>query len=110
MAQTARTNRGLSSDDKLPNRLWAQNQGLNELLIREAIKSVHRDKVFIAVKFGAPRDYKGNFIGHDSRPVAVQNFLAYSLQRLRVDYIDLYYPSRVDPNVPIKDTVARSQT
>lgn len=79
--------------------------GHNELLIREAIKGVPRDKVFIAVKFGALRDYKGNFTVEDSRPVAVQNFLAYSLQRLGVDYIDLYYPARVDPNVPIEDTV-----
>lgn len=79
--------------------------GHNELLIREAIKGVPRDKVFIAVKFGALRDHKGGFNGEDSRPVAVQNFLAYSLQRLGVDYIDLYYPARVDPNVPIEDTV-----
>jgi aryl-alcohol dehydrogenase-like predicted oxidoreductase len=79
--------------------------GHNELLIREAIKSVPRDQVFIAVKFGQLRDPKGNFIGADNRPVAVRNFLAYSLQRLGVDYIDLYYPARVDPNVPIEDTV-----
>jgi aryl-alcohol dehydrogenase-like predicted oxidoreductase len=79
--------------------------GHNELLIREAIKEVPRDSVFISVKFGALRDHKGGFNGEDSRPVAVQNFLAYSLQRLGVDYIDLYYPARVDPNVPIEDTV-----
>nr|WP_242038692.1 aldo/keto reductase [Chroococcidiopsis sp. [FACHB-1243]] len=79
--------------------------GHNELLIREAIKGIPRDNVFISVKFGSLRDRKGNFIGYDSRPVAVQNFLAYSLQRMGVDYIDLYYPSRVDPNVPIEDTV-----
>jgi aryl-alcohol dehydrogenase-like predicted oxidoreductase len=79
--------------------------GHNELLIREAIKSVPRDQVFIAVKFGQLRDPKGNFIGSDNRPVAVRNFLAYSLQRLGVDYIDLYYPARVDPDVPIEDTV-----
>jgi aryl-alcohol dehydrogenase-like predicted oxidoreductase len=79
--------------------------GHNELLIREAIKSVPRDQVFIAVKFGQLRDHKGNFMGADNRPVAVQNFLAYSLQRLGVDYIDLYYPARVDPNVPIEETV-----
>lgn len=79
--------------------------GHNELLIREAIKSVPRDRVFIAVKFGQLRDHQGNFIGADNRPVAVQNFLAYSLQRLGVDYIDLYYPARVDPNVPIEETV-----
>jgi aryl-alcohol dehydrogenase-like predicted oxidoreductase len=79
--------------------------GHNELLIREAIKGVPRDKVFIAVKFGALRDHQGGFNGEDSRPVAVQNFLAYSLQRLGVDYIDLYYPARVDPQVPIEDTI-----
>lgn len=82
------------------------DMGHNELLIREVIKGIPRDKVLIAVKFGALRDHKGNFIGYDNRPVAVQNFLAYSLQRLGVDYIDLYYPARVDPNVPIEDTVS----
>jgi len=79
--------------------------GHNELLIREAIKGIPRDKVFIAVKFGALRDHKGNFNSVDNRSVAVQNFLAYSLQRLGVDYIDLYYPARVDANVPIEETV-----
>lgn len=79
--------------------------GHNELLIREAIQGIPRNKVFVSVKFGSLRDHKGNFIGYDSRPVAVQNFLAYSLQRLGIDYIDLYYPSRVDPNVPIEETV-----
>jgi aryl-alcohol dehydrogenase-like predicted oxidoreductase len=79
--------------------------GHNEELIREAVKDFPRDKVFIAVKFGGLRNHDGNFIGIDTRPVAIRNFLAYSLQRLRVDYIDLYYPGRVDPNVPIEDTV-----
>lgn len=79
--------------------------GHNEELIRHAIKDVPRDRVFISVKFGALRNHDGNFIGYDNRPVAVRNFLAYSLQRLRVDYIDMYYPARVDPNVPIEDTV-----
>jgi aryl-alcohol dehydrogenase-like predicted oxidoreductase len=79
--------------------------GHNELLIREAIKTVPRDQVFIAVKFGQLRDPKGNFIGADNRPIALRNFLAYSLQRLGVDYVDLYYPARVDPNVPIEETV-----
>ncbi len=79
--------------------------GHNEELIREAIKDLPREKVFISVKFGALRNHDGNFIGVDSRPDAVRNFLSYSLQRLRVDYIDLYYPARVDPNVPIEDTV-----
>ncbi|WP_279239763.1 aldo/keto reductase [Scytonema sp. UIC 10036] len=61
--------------------------GHNEELIRQAIKEVPRDRVFIAVKFGALRNWDGNFIGYDNRPVAVRNFLAYSLQRLGVDYI-----------------------
>ena len=79
--------------------------GHNELLIGRAIKELPRDKVFISVKFGGLCNYDGNFIGVDNRPVAVRNFLAYSLQRLGVDYIDLYYPARIDPNVPIEDTV-----
>jgi aryl-alcohol dehydrogenase-like predicted oxidoreductase len=79
--------------------------GHNEELIRQAIKEVPRDRVFIAVKFGALRNWDGNFIGYDNRPVAVRNFLAYSLQRLGVDYIDLYYPARVDPSVPIEETI-----
>ncbi|MEO0835384.1 MAG: aldo/keto reductase [Cyanobacteria bacterium J06642_3] len=79
--------------------------GHNEELIRQAIKSVPRDKVFISVKFGALRNWDGGFLGFDNRPVAVRNFLAYSLQRLGVDDIDMYYPARVDPNVPIEDTV-----
>jgi aryl-alcohol dehydrogenase-like predicted oxidoreductase len=79
--------------------------GHNEELIREAIKDFSRNEVFISVKFGALRNHDGNFVGFDSRPAAIRNFLSYSLQRLRVDYIDLYYPSRVDPNVPIEETV-----
>lgn len=79
--------------------------GHNEELIRRAIKDIPREKVFISVKFGGLRNHDGKFIGFDNRPVAVRNFLSYSLQRLRVDYIDLYYPGRVDPNVPIEDTI-----
>jgi len=79
--------------------------GHNEELIREAIKDFPRDKVFIAVKFGALRNHDGGFIGVDNRPVAARNFLSYSLQRLHVDYIDMYYPARIDPNVPVEETV-----
>ena len=79
--------------------------GHNEELIRTAIKNVPRDQVFISVKFGGLRNWDGGFLGFDNRPVAVRNFLAYSLQRLGVDYIDMYYPARIDPNVPIEDTV-----
>ncbi|MBC8042179.1 MAG: aldo/keto reductase [Rhizobacter sp.] len=79
--------------------------GHNEELIREAIKSVPREKVFISVKFGALRNHDGGFLGHDNRPVAVRNFFAYTLQRLRTDYIDMYYPARVDPHLPIEETI-----
>jgi aryl-alcohol dehydrogenase-like predicted oxidoreductase len=79
--------------------------GHNEELIGKAITDFPREQVFISVKFGALRNHDGNFIGIDTRPLAVRNFLSYSLQRLRVDYIDLYYPARVDPQVPIEDTV-----
>lgn len=79
--------------------------GHNEELIRKAIKGTQRDKTFLSVKFGSMRNYDGKYIGIDSRPAAIRNYLSYSLQRLRVDYIDLYYPSRVDPNVPIEETI-----
>ncbi len=78
--------------------------GHNEQLISRAIDG-KRDRVFISVKFCGMRSPDGQFIGFDSRPVAVKNFLAYSLKRLGTDYIDLYEPARVDPNVPIEDTV-----
>ena len=78
--------------------------GHNELLIGRAIAG-RRDKVLLSVKFGAMRAPSGAFIGIDTRPAAVKNFLAYTLQRLGVDYIDIYRPSRVDPAVPIEETV-----
>lgn len=79
--------------------------GHNELLIREALEAHPRDGVCISLKFGALRDPAGGWSGHDSRPAAVKNFLAYSLRRLNVDYIDIYRPARLDPAVPIEDTV-----
>src|SRR6267154_6023 len=74
--------------------------GHNEMLIGEALRDMPRDQVQISVKFGALRDAANGFNGYDARPLAVKNFLAYSLQRLGTDYIDIYRPSRVDPNVP----------
>ena len=59
----------------------------------------------ISVKFGALRDPAKGFLGMDSRPAAVKNFVAYSLQRLGVDYIDIYRPARLDPDVPIEETI-----
>jgi pyridoxine 4-dehydrogenase len=79
--------------------------GHNEMLIGEALKGRARARVQISVKFGALRDPAGAWIGHDSRPAAVKNFLAYTLKRLGVDYIDIYRPARLDPDVPIEDTV-----
>jgi len=80
--------------------------GHNELLIREALAAGYkRDKLLLSVKFGALRDPGQNWSGYDARPAAVKNFLAYSLQRLGVDYIDIYRPARLDPAVPIEETV-----
>ncbi|MFI0842497.1 aldo/keto reductase [Mesorhizobium sp. IMUNJ 23232] len=79
--------------------------GHNEMLIAEALAGGKRDEAVISVKFGGMRDPAGNFIGFDTRPVAIKNFAAYSLKRLGVDHIDIYRPARLDPNVPIEDTV-----
>ncbi len=79
--------------------------GHNEMLIGEALKGAKRDAALVSVKFGAQRDPAGGWIGYDARPAAVKTFLAYSLQRLGLDHIDIYRPARLDPNVPIEDTV-----
>jgi aryl-alcohol dehydrogenase-like predicted oxidoreductase len=79
--------------------------GHNEMLLREALRGIPRDRVFIQVKFGGQRDPSGAFIGHDASPVMVKNSLAYTLQRLGTDYVDLYQPARLDPRVPIEETV-----
>jgi len=79
--------------------------GHNEQLIREALKDRRREQVVISVKFGALRDPQGTWLGFDGRPAAVKNFVAYSLRRLGTDYIDIYRPGRLDPTVPIEDTV-----
>ncbi len=79
--------------------------GHNEELIREAKKNLPRDKFFISIKFGGIRNHNGQWLGFDTRPVSIRNYLSYSLFRLGVDYIDMYYPGRIDPNVPVEDTV-----
>ena len=84
--------------------------GHNELLIRDALRSVQhassqRDKLLLSVKFGALRDNAGNWTGIDNRPVAIKNFLAYSLRRLGTDHIDIYRPARLDSRVPIEETI-----
>ncbi|MFD9699517.1 aldo/keto reductase [Lentzea sp. NPDC059081] len=79
-------------------------QGHNELLVAEAVKG-RQDEVQLSVKFGGMRDADGAFLGFDSRPIAVANSLAYSLQRLGTDHVDVYRPARLDPAVPIEDTI-----
>ena len=79
--------------------------GHNELLLRDALRGIPRDSVFIQVKFGGQRDPSGAFIGHDASPAGVKNSLAYTLTRLGTDYVDLYQPARLDPRVPIEGTV-----
>ncbi len=78
--------------------------GHNEMLIGRALKD-HRDRVMLSVKFGALRSPGGGWIGVDGRPESVKNFAAYSLTRLGVDHIDIYRLARLDPNVPIEDTI-----
>jgi aryl-alcohol dehydrogenase-like predicted oxidoreductase len=78
--------------------------GHNEMLVGRALQG-RRDKAMISVKFGSLRGPDGAWLGSDARPIAVKNFLAYSLSRLGVDYIDIYRPSRLDPAVPIEETV-----
>ncbi len=79
--------------------------GHNELLIHDALKGRNRDDVLISVKFGAQRDPDGQWLGYDARPQAVKTALAYTLKRLDTDHVDIYRPARVDPNVPIEETV-----
>jgi len=79
--------------------------GHNEMLIAQALRGTRREDVIISVKFGAQRGPDGAWLGYDARPQALKTALAYSLQRLETDYIDIYRPARLDPNVPIEETV-----
>src|SRR6202012_378021 len=77
--------------------------GHNEMLVGRALKG-KRDKAILSVKFGALRGPDGSWGGYDGRPAGVKNFAAYSLKRLGTDYIDIYRPARLDPQVPIEET------
>ncbi len=79
--------------------------GHNELLIARALEDRRRDEVLISVKFGAQRGPDGAWLGYDARPAAVKTALAYTLQRLRRDHIDIYRPARLDAKVPIEETI-----
>ncbi len=79
--------------------------GHNELLVGDALAGRSREDVEVSVKFGALRGPDRGWLGYDGRPEAVKTFLAYTLGRLRTDYIDVYRLARVDPKVPIEETV-----
>jgi aryl-alcohol dehydrogenase-like predicted oxidoreductase len=79
--------------------------GHNELLIREALRGRPREQAVISVKFGLMRGPDGSVVGNDLRPPAVKNFLAYTLRRLDTDYVDIYRPGRIFPDLPIEETI-----
>lgn len=79
--------------------------GHNELLLGEALRAGRREECLLSVKFGAQRGPDGSWLGYDARPAAVKTALAYTLTRLGVEHIDVYRPSRLDPKVPIEETV-----
>jgi len=79
--------------------------GHNELLIGEALRGRPREEYRLSVKFGAQRGPDGAWLGYDASPPAVKTALAHSLTRLGVEYIDIYRPARLDPKVPIEETV-----
>jgi len=79
--------------------------GHNEMLIGEAVRGRRRDSFLLSVKFGGQRGPEGAILGYDASPAATKTALAYSLTRLGVDYVDVYRPARLDPHVPIEETV-----
>ncbi|MCY0970762.1 aldo/keto reductase [Chryseobacterium wangxinyae] len=79
--------------------------GLSEILVGEALKSRKRDDAFVSVKFGGMLKADGGMYGIDSRPELIESYLTYSLKRLGLDYIDLYQPCRINPHVPVEDTI-----
>ncbi|MEU1983494.1 aldo/keto reductase [Nocardia sp. NPDC019395] len=79
--------------------------GHNEMLVGRAIADRAREEITLSVKFGAMMGPDISWQGMDTRPAAVKNFVSYSLRRLGVDYLDIYRPARLDPAVPIEDTV-----
>ncbi len=78
--------------------------GHNEMLIARALAG-RRERVLLSVKYGALRTPDGGWGGFDARPIAIRNFAAYSLKRLKVEHIDVYRPARLDPHVPIEDVI-----
>lgn len=83
--------------------------GHNEMLIGRALRERARDDAVLSVKFGAQLVPGGMPAGFDARPAAVKSSLTYSLTRLGVDHVDIYRPARLDPGVPIEETVGAVQ-
>lgn len=79
--------------------------GHNELVIGAALRDGRREQVVISLKFGLLRDPGGQILGHGARPAAIKNSLDITLRRLKTDYVDLYRPARLDPAVPVEDTI-----
>lgn len=79
--------------------------GVSEMIVKKALKSRKREDVFISVKFGGLISPDGCFYGIDARPEHVKSFLSYTLKRLGTDYVDLYQPCRIDPHIPVEDTI-----
>ena len=79
--------------------------GHNELLLRDALQGRSRDNAVVSVKFGVLRGPDGSWNGADTRPVAIKNALAYTLRRLGTDHVDIYRPARLDPTVPVEETI-----
>ncbi len=79
--------------------------GHNEMLLREALRGRNRDNAVISVKFGALRGPDNSWGGVDTRPAAIKNFLGYTLRRLGTDHVDVYRPARLDPSIPVEETV-----
>jgi aryl-alcohol dehydrogenase-like predicted oxidoreductase len=79
--------------------------GHNELLLGRSLSDRDREQAVLSVKFGLMRGPDGSIVGNDLRPAAVKNFLAYTLRRLGTDYVDIYRPGRVFPDLPIEETI-----
>ncbi|MEU9040341.1 MULTISPECIES: aldo/keto reductase [unclassified Kitasatospora] len=79
--------------------------GHNELLIHEALRGRDRESVQISVKFGAQRGPDGQWLGYNTSPAATKTALTYTLRRLRTDHVDIYRPARLDPTIPIEETI-----
>jgi aryl-alcohol dehydrogenase-like predicted oxidoreductase len=79
--------------------------GTAELMVAEVLRARRREDVIVSVKFGAQRDPAGRWLGHDLSPKAAKTALAYSLTRLGTDYVDIYRPARIEPEVPVEETI-----